>query len=120
MIDTTRQLYGVCTICGRIQASIDTTRCDFTDCPTNQPTRLDKTLNKFKVVSPNLLQIELQRVQYKNDSRVLINYNAINKLFYFTTHVVLDIGEDYEKIVNIEYLISLNTVESLLKDLEAG
>lgn len=82
--------------------------------------RLDKVLKKMKLVSPGLLQIELEHTQYSGtDERILINYNALNKLFYFTTHVVLNIGCNNEKIVNVEYLISLDTVEHLIADMEA-
>ncbi len=76
-------------------------------------------LSKFEEVSPKLHQIQLEHTQVNwKDERVLINYNELNKQFYFTTHVVLNVGCNTEKIVNVEYLISLDTVESLLKDLE--
>ena len=82
--------------------------------------RLDKVLEKFEEVSPSLFQIELEHTQYGgNDESILINHNALNKLFYFTTHVILNIGCNTEKIVNVEYLISLDTVEHLIADMEA-
>lgn len=81
--------------------------------------RLDRVLAKFEEVSAKLYQLQLEHTNVKYyDEKIVVNFNQLSNEFYFTTHVILNHNTQTERIVNVEYKISLDTVEHLIKDLE--